>query len=137
MANNEENRALRDYAMVLVTANQSGIRRPCIRAKHFEIKLVIIQMIQTSIYFSGLPNDNPNAHITNFFKICDTFKHNGVTDDAIKLRLFPFLLRDKAKMWLHSLQAGRLQQYWEDLAKTFLAKFFPPAKMAKFKNEII
>jgi hypothetical protein len=62
-------------------------------------------MIQTSIQFYGLPNDDPNAHIASFMESCDTFKHNGVTDDAIRLRLFPFSLRDRAKNWLNSMPA--------------------------------
>ena len=56
-------------------------------------------MIQTSVQFAGMPNDDPNAHIANFLEICDTFKQNGVSDNAIRLWFFPFSLRDKAKEW--------------------------------------
>lgn len=56
-------------------------------------------MIQTSVQFYGLSSDDPNAHITSFLKIYDTFKHNGVIDDAIRLRLFLFSLQDRAKNW--------------------------------------
>ena len=41
-------------------------------------------------------------HIRDFMEICDTFKFNGVSEDAVKLRVFPFSLRDKAKGWLQS-----------------------------------
>ena len=54
-------------------------------------------MIQSLVQFRGLANDYPNLHIANFLEICDTFKHNGVTDDAIRLRLFPFSLNNKDK----------------------------------------
>ncbi|KAL5558879.1 hypothetical protein UlMin_035090 [Ulmus minor] len=64
----------------------SSIQRPPIQANNFEIKPAIIQMIQNSVQFGGLPNDDPNLHIANFLEICDTFKHNGVTDDAVRLR---------------------------------------------------
>ncbi|WRX26276.1 Retrotransposon gag domain - like 10 [Theobroma cacao] len=92
-------------------------------------------MIQTTAQFGGLPNDDLNAHIVNFLEICDTFKANGVTDDAIRLRLFPFSLRNKAKSWLNSLLAGSINT-WDDLAQNFLAKFFPLAKSAMMRNDI-
>ena len=94
---------LRDYGVQLIDVIHSSIQRPAIQANNFEIKLDIIQMIQTSMQFSGFPNDDPNAHIVNFLEICDTFKHNRVSDNAIWLRLFPFSLQDKAKSWLSSL----------------------------------
>ena len=74
-------------------------------------------------------------HIRNFIEICDTFKFNGVSEDAVKLRLFPFSLRDKAKGWLHSLPAGSITT-WEELAQKFLTKFFPMAKTAAIRNAL-
>ncbi|XP_050259914.1 uncharacterized protein LOC126704981 [Quercus robur] len=92
-------------------------------------------MIQQTVQFEGLSQEDPNVHIANFLEICDTFKHNGVIDDAIRLRLFPFSLRDKAKVWLNSLPPGLITT-WEELAQKFLAKYFPPAKTAKLRNDI-
>ena len=64
-------------------------------------------MIQAN-QFGGSQTKDPNAHIVSFLEIYDTFKHNGIIDDAIRLRLFPFSLRDKAKSWLHSLLIGSI-----------------------------
>ena len=50
-----------------------------------------------------MSNEDPNAHIADFLKICDIFKYDDVTDDAIRLRLFGFSLKDKAKNWLNLL----------------------------------
>ncbi|XP_073307104.1 uncharacterized protein [Primulina huaijiensis] len=74
-------------------------------------------------------------HIVDFLEICDTLKFNGVSDDAVRLRLFPFSLRDKAKHWLNSLPVGSITT-WEDLAKAFLIKYFPPSKTMKLPADI-
>src|SRR2546430_8905555 len=50
-------------------------------------------MIQNHVQFYGLPNEDPNQHIANFLEYCDTVKMNGVSNDAIRLRLFSFSLR--------------------------------------------
>jgi len=127
------NRALKDYSIPSVGV--TSIQRPPIQANNFEIKPEIIQMIQNSVQFGGLVSDDPHLHITNFLEICDTFKHNGVTDDAIRLRLFQFSLNSKAKAWLNSLPLGTITT-WDELSKSFLSKYFPPAKSAKMRNDI-
>ncbi|CAL9016475.1 unnamed protein product [Prunus brigantina] len=96
----------------------------------------MITMLQNSSVFYGLPNEDPNIHLAIFLEICDTSKFIGVTDDAIRLRLFPFSLKDKAKLWLLSQPQDSIRT-WDDLSKKFLAKFFPPAKTAKFRQDIM
>ena len=131
----QEQKALRYYAMPSVNEATSSIRRLAIHANNFEIEPAIIQMIQQTVQFEGLSQEDPNLHIANFLEIYDTFKHNGVTDDAIRLRLFPFSLRDKSKVWLNCLPPSIITT-WEELAQKFLAKYFPPAKTAKLRNDI-
>jgi len=76
-----------------------------------------------------------NLHLSVFLEVCDTLKINGASTDAIRLRLFPFSLKDKARAWLHSLPPGSIST-WEELTKAFLAKFFPPSKTANLCNRI-
>ncbi|XP_017249852.1 uncharacterized protein LOC108220559 [Daucus carota subsp. sativus] len=130
-----DTKALKDFSMPKINDIQSSIIRSAIAANTFEIKPGTIQMVQNSVQFGGLPNEDPNMHIRNFIEICDTFKFNGVPDEAVKLRLFPFSLRDKAKGWLHSLPPNSVNT-WEDLAQKFLTKFFPMAKTAALRNAI-
>ena len=89
-------KAFRDYATPIVMDINSKIRILSIPANNFEIKQAIIQIIQAN-QFGGSQAKDPSAQIASFLEICDTFKHNGVIDDALRLRLFPFSLRDKAK----------------------------------------
>ena len=133
-AQQARNRALQEYTMPTPGDNMSSIVRPTVDANNFEIKPAIIQMV-SQFQFGGLPSEDPNAHLAQFLEICDTFKMNGVSSDAIKLRLFPFSLRDKAKLWLHSLAPQSINT-WDVLSKAFLSKYFPPGKTAKFRQEI-
>ena len=75
---------------------QSAIQRPLIEVKNFELKGVTLQMLN-NIQFHGLSTGNPNAHLTSFIEVCDTVKYNGVTEEALRLRLFPLSLSDRAK----------------------------------------
>ncbi|GKU88967.1 hypothetical protein SLEP1_g3172 [Rubroshorea leprosula] len=102
-------RTLGSYATPSLEGIASSIRRSAIQANNFEIKPAIIQMIQQTVQFSGLPNENPYSHIASFLEICNTFKANGVSNDSVRLTLFPFSLRDKAKSWLQSFPAAKLR----------------------------
>ncbi|XP_030500585.2 uncharacterized protein LOC115716035 [Cannabis sativa] len=58
--------------------------------------------------FGGLATEDPNIYLAIFLEVCATVKMNGVTDDAIRLRLFLISLRDRARSWLQSLQPDSL-----------------------------
>ena len=36
--------------------------------------------------FDGFQDEDPDAYITNFLEVCNTFKINGAMDDVIRLR---------------------------------------------------
>ncbi|KAL0360929.1 UNVERIFIED_CONTAM: hypothetical protein Sradi_3777400 [Sesamum radiatum] len=124
-----------EYSFPTADGTTSSIVKPAIEANNFEIKPAIIQIIWSSVQFSGLPDEDPNKHLVNFLEICDTFRFNGVSSDAIRLTIFLFSLCDTAKDWLQSLPAGSITT-WAALTQKFLAKYFPPAKTAKMLNEI-
>jgi purine nucleoside permease len=83
-------RVLSDYSMLVVNRVASTIKRLSIQANNFEIKPMIIQMIQQTVRFKGLSQEHPNVHIIIFLETCNFFKHNEVTNDTIYLRLFLF-----------------------------------------------
>ena len=88
-----------------------------------------------NIRFHWLPSENLNAHLTSFIEDCDTVKYNGVTEEALRLRLFPLSLSDRAKHWLTNQPLDSMIS-WNDLVQKFLAKFFLPAKISQLVQEI-
>ncbi|PKU61036.1 hypothetical protein MA16_Dca022967 [Dendrobium catenatum] len=64
-------------------------------------------MVQNS-WFRKTPIDDSYLHLDNFLQICATFKYNGVNYDVIRLRLFLFSPKGKAKMLLNSLPSSSI-----------------------------
>ncbi|KAL0287269.1 UNVERIFIED_CONTAM: hypothetical protein Scaly_2770100 [Sesamum calycinum] len=93
-------RPMMDYSFPIVDGTISSISKPNVETNNFEIKLSIIQIIQSSVQFSGLPDEDPTKHLIKFLEICDTFDFNDVSNDAVRLRISPFSLCDTAKDWL-------------------------------------
>ena len=54
--------------------------------------------------FHGMESENPYSHIKEFKEVCNTFQEKGASIDLMRLKLFPFTLKDKAKIWLNSLR---------------------------------
>jgi hypothetical protein len=67
----------------------------------FKLRPALINMVQQSPFYAKASKD-ANAHLQHFLEICITFTIRGVTQDVVRLRLFPFSLLGKAKQWFYS-----------------------------------
>ncbi|RVW73718.1 hypothetical protein CK203_054988 [Vitis vinifera] len=85
--------------------------------------------------FHGMESENPYAHIKEFEEVCNTFREGGASIDLMRLKLFPFTLKDKAKIWLNSLRP-RSKRNWVDLQAEFLKKIFPTHRTNGLKRQI-
>ena len=45
--------------------------------------------------FQGMESENPYSYIREFEEVCNTFKEEIATVDLMRLKLFPFTLKDK------------------------------------------
>ena len=57
-----------------------------------------------------------------------------VTEEALRLWLFPLSLSDRAKHWLTSQPPDSITS-WNDLVQKFMTKIFPPLKIAQLVQE--
>nr|GEU45787.1 reverse transcriptase domain-containing protein [Tanacetum cinerariifolium] len=70
-----------------------------IQETNFRLKNDMIQQVQNSCEFHGLPGDDANKHLEKFLHVTQSIKVNGVTDDALRLYLFPHSLTHHATAW--------------------------------------
>nr|GEW76802.1 hypothetical protein [Tanacetum cinerariifolium] len=106
-----------------------------IQATNFGLKNDMIQQVQNTCQFHGLPSDDANKHLDKFLHVTQSIKVNGVTDDALRLNLFPHSLTHHATAWFDRLPRNSINTF-EQMAKMFLGKYFPPSMVTKLRNEI-
>ena len=107
-----------------------------IGANNFELKLQLVSLMQQNCKFHGLPSEDPFQFLTEFLQICDTVKTNGVDPEVYRLMLFPFAVRDRARIWLDSQPRDSLNS-WDKLVTAFLAKFFRHQKLSKLRVDCL
>ncbi|CAO2175771.1 unnamed protein product [Urochloa humidicola] len=73
----------------------------------FQIKTSIIEMVQDSP-LNG--KEDPNLHLRSFLQLCNTFKMEGVDNNQLRARLFPYLLTDKALQWFYTLEVSTVEK---------------------------
>src|SRR3954470_11484970 len=111
------------------------ISPPAPDATFYEIKLALLNLVMRE-QFSGDGSDDPVAHLNSFVELCEMQKYKDVDGDIIKLKLFPFSLRGKAKQWLLSLPKNSIDS-WTKCKDDFIGKYYPPAKIISMRSDIM
>jgi hypothetical protein len=74
------------------------IAPPAPESNLYEIKPALLNLVMKEHFF-GASSDYATAHLNNFVELCEMQKYKDVDDNIIKLKLFPFSLRGRAKDW--------------------------------------
>jgi hypothetical protein len=99
----------------------------------FELKSGLIHLLPR---FSGLAGEDPHKHLKEFQVVCSTpLRPEGITEDHIKLRAFPFSLQGAAKDLLYYLEPNSVTT-WNDLKRVFLERYFPASGAASIQKDI-
>nr|GEU71106.1 reverse transcriptase domain-containing protein [Tanacetum cinerariifolium] len=106
-----------------------------IQATNSGLKNDLIQHVENSCQFHRLSGDDANKHLNKFLHVTQSIKVNGVTDDALRLYLFPCPLTHHATACFDRFPRNSINTI-EQMAKIFLGKYFPPSMVTKLRNEI-
>nr|GEV53580.1 reverse transcriptase domain-containing protein [Tanacetum cinerariifolium] len=106
-----------------------------IQVTNVGLKNDMIQQVHNSFHKHGLLSDDANKHLDKVLHVTQSIKVNGVTDDALRLYLFPHSLTHHANDWFDRLPRNSINTF-EQMAKMFLGKYFPPSMVTKLRNEI-
>ena len=71
-------------------------------------------MIQLLPIFRGMESERAYLHVRDFEEVCATFNDQNCQEDTIKLKLFSFSLKDKAKVWFNALRPQSIH-FWQEL----------------------
>ncbi|KAI5343477.1 hypothetical protein L3X38_011353 [Prunus dulcis] len=126
------NELMGDLDIPTIPASPSSILLPT-AARNYELKSSHLNMLPS---FYGLPNEDPLTHIKDIFNVVSSFPLTGVTEEQLRMRVFPYTLKDKAKYWLNSLKPGSLMT-WGAIQKKFLEKYFSTQKTDMLRDKIL
>ena len=107
-----------------------GFGEPPLQATHYEIKPGLLNLLPN---FYERENEDPYSHLTEFLDISSTVRFTHFTDDALRLKLFPFSLKDRAKQWINTLAPGSILT-WNQCQQEFLKKYFPIVKTNQIRR---
>ena len=114
----EHERTLREhYRPQEFYTNRAAIRPPSFPRNDFELKPAYFSLVAQRP-FHGLPSEHPMDHIEMFEDLASSIKANGVPEDYLFCKLFPYSLSGEAAYWLKQLAPGSLTT-WEDTKNAF------------------
>ena len=108
---------------------------PTTSAESYEINAALLNLVMKE-QFSGLPCEDVASHLNTFVELCDKQKKKDVDNDIVKLKLFPFSLRDRVKTWFSSLPRNSIDSR-NKCKDALIPKYFPLAKILSLRNDIM
>ena len=99
---------------------------PATSADTCDINTVLLNLVMKD-QFSGTTNEDDASHLNTFVELCDMQKKKYVENDVVKMKLFPFSLRDSAKIWFSSLPRNSIDS-WNKCKDAFITKYFSSSK---------
>ncbi|XP_024016195.1 uncharacterized protein LOC112089678 [Eutrema salsugineum] len=100
----------------------------------FELKPVYYTLVGQHP-FHGLSHEHPMDHIERFEEFVTSIKYNGVSNDFLFCKLFPYSLAGEVANWLKQLEPGSLTT-WKETRNAFLHNFYDDARSEELRLKI-
>jgi hypothetical protein len=101
----------------------------------YELLPWLIEMVQTNT-FSGIEDEDPYHHLQQFEQTCDYLRIEGMSDETICWKLFPFTLKGKACQWYDRTKEKKKGD-WGCLCVGFCMDFYPLSRLVNLRTKII
>ncbi|KAJ3676237.1 hypothetical protein LUZ60_003649 [Juncus effusus] len=88
-------KTLRGHATPDAGLVRSSIKAPTVGVNNFDLKPALLSIIQQN-QLGGSLTEDPKLYLQIILDYCDTLQLNDVNFGTIRLKLFPFTLRDRA-----------------------------------------
>src|SRR3954465_5788854 len=128
-------RLLGDYGVANNPGERLTIVNQPVNAANFQLHPSTINQLERKP-FTGRVNEDANKHLQRFLTMSTTLKIDGHTEEAKRLRMFPFTLAEEAEEWFYSLPAGSITS-WGEMEKAFLNEYFPASVFLRKWYEIL
>ncbi|KAD2392983.1 hypothetical protein E3N88_39960 [Mikania micrantha] len=115
-----------------LTTNSSPVVTPVRHGRSFEVRPAVLTSVPT---FHGRATEEPYQHLLEFEQFCQVTGGQGFSADEVKLILFPFTLKDRAKEWFSTLPAASIFT-WEEMQQQFLIEFYTMKKTTEARAAI-
>ncbi|KAD6454877.1 hypothetical protein E3N88_09583 [Mikania micrantha] len=115
-----------------LTTNSSPVVTPVRHGRSFEVRPAVLSSLPT---FHGRATEEPYQHLQEFKQFCQVTGGQGFLADEVKLILFPFGLKDRAKEWFSTLPAASIYT-WAEMKQQFLSEFYTMKKTTEARAVI-
>ena len=96
----------------------------------------LMQMLTARGLFSGLPSEDPHAHIAKVRAVCKRYVGRPDLDfDVIGIRVFRLSLTREAAIWFTELPYNSIFT-WNQLRDVFLARYYPVSKKLNHNDRV-
>ena len=120
----QENTKLCDFSNTNNNDFVSTPIAPATSVESYEMNAALLNLV-TKEQFSGSPSEDAASYLNTFVQLCDMQKKKYVDNDIVKLKLFLFSLRDRAKTWFSSLPKNCIDSWNKCKMLLFPSIFLP------------